>query len=164
VALAPSGSAREAAAGSSWASSPAARRVMRGNRKRDTRPELALRHAVRQIGLRYRLGRHPIVGRIGTADLVFPAARVAVFLDGCFWHGCPEHFVQPHTNPGYWGPKIERNRQRDEEVDAILAAAGWATVRVWEHENPEAAARRVGDVVRGRPSPPNQRASGDNCL
>jgi DNA mismatch endonuclease (patch repair protein) len=145
---------------SPWASSPAARRVMQGNRKRDTRPELRLRSALHREGLRYRVACRPLAGRPWTADLVFRSLQVAVFVDGCYWHGCPDHYARPRTNATYWGPKIEGNRRRDALVDAELIQAGWRVLRLWEHE-PLAAAmaavvatvrlahheRRVGDVV-----------------
>jgi DNA mismatch endonuclease (patch repair protein) len=78
-----------------------------------------------------------------TADVVFGPARVAVYVDGCFWHGCPTHFMEPRSNPTYWLPKIEGNRRRDADTDARLAEAGWASFRVWEHEDLEAAADRL---------------------
>ena len=140
---------RAATNGASWASSPAVRSVMRGNRKRDTRPEVALRRAVHRQGLRYRVATRPI-DVCGTADLVFAGSRVAVFVDGCFWHACPTHFAPPQTNAAYWGPKIARNRARDEQIDAVLREAGWRPVRVWEHEDPIAAATRVIAIVRSR--------------
>ena len=127
---------------------------MRANRKRDTGPELALRRALHRMGLRYRVAARPPVlkGRIGRADALFTSARIAVYLDGCWWHACPEHFRPAKTNADYWGPKIERNRARDSAVDAALAAAGWISIRVWEHEDPSIAARRVAAAVRGRRS------------
>lgn len=134
----------------SWASSPAVRSVMRGNRKRDTTPELALRRAVHARGLRYRVAARPLATHRWTADLVFRAPRVAVFVDGCYWHGCPDHFTPPRTNSGYWGPKIARNRERDARVNQDLAAGGWRVVRIWEHDDPLEAARRVEAVVRDR--------------
>jgi DNA mismatch endonuclease (patch repair protein) len=79
---------------------------------------------------------------------VFRPARVAVFVDGCFWHGCPEHYAAPRTNPHYWAPKIARNRARDEAVNRELGDAGWTVVRVWEHENVDAATERVVAIVR----------------
>jgi DNA mismatch endonuclease (patch repair protein) len=82
--------------------------------------------------------------------MVFKAARVAVFVDGCFWHGCPEHFKPPRTNEGYWGPKIDGNRARDVRTDTALRDAGWEPVRVWEHEDPLDAADRVAAIVEGR--------------
>ena len=127
----------------SWASSPAVRRVMRGNRKRDTGPELALRRAIHRLGLRYRVAARPLRDRPWTADLVFPRARVAVFMDGCYWHGCPEHYEAPQTNASYWGPKIQRNQARDRLVDAELIEAGWRPLRIWEHAELSDATARV---------------------
>jgi DNA mismatch endonuclease (patch repair protein) len=134
----------------SWASSPAVRAVMRGNRKRDTRAELQLRRILHRKGLRYRVARRPLPKYPRTADIVFGGARVAIFVDGCFWHGCEEHYSPPRTNAAYWGPKIARNKARDREVDFALARAGWRTIRVWEHEDPADAASRVADVVHAR--------------
>jgi DNA mismatch endonuclease, patch repair protein len=131
---------------------------MQGNRSRDTKPELALRSAVHALGLRYRVGARPIAGARMTADLVFRSAKVAVFMDGCFWHGCPTHGRQVATNTAYWNAKIHRNQQRDAKVNDMLAAAGWLTVRVWEHESAQEAALRIARVVRDRRSPgPRQR-------
>lgn len=121
---------------------------MRGNRKRDTQPEVALRRAVHRLGLRYRVATRPLPDKHWTADLVFPSVRIAVFVDGCYWHGCPEHYAKPRTNATYWVPKIERNRARDAIVDQDLAAAGWTSVRIWEHESMIEAAARVAALVR----------------
>ncbi|WP_308198464.1 very short patch repair endonuclease [Actinomadura terrae] len=134
----------------SWASSPAVRSVMRGNRSRDTKPELALRSAVHSLGLRYRIDRRPIPEIRRTADLVFVGAKVAVFSDGCFWHGCPEHHRPAKRNSEFWSAKIERNRERDRETERKLSEAGWMVVRVWEHEDPVEAATRVREIVRSR--------------
>lgn len=134
----------------SWASSPEARARMQSNRSRDTKPELALRSAVHALGLRYRVAAKPLVGLRRTADLVFPTAKVAVFLDGCFWHGCPEHHTVAAANAKFWADKVSGNRARDRDTDARLEAAGWVSVRVWEHEDPVEAARRVEGVVRSR--------------
>lgn len=117
----------------SWASSPAARNVMRGNRSRDTKPELALRRALHASGLRFRVGIRPEPGLRRTADIVFTRQRIAVFVDGCFWHGCPKHFVAPRANHGYWGPKIDANRERDRDTTRRLEGAGWTVIRIWEH-------------------------------
>ena len=135
-----------------WASSPEARARMQSNRSRDTKPELALRSAVHALGLRYRVSAKPLAGLRRTADLVFPTAKVAVFLDGCFWHGCPEHHTVASANAKFWADKVSGNRARDRDTDARLDAEGWVSVRVWEHEDPVAAARRVEDVVRARRS------------
>jgi DNA mismatch endonuclease, patch repair protein len=82
------------------------------------------------------------------ADLVFTRARVAVFVDGCYWHGCPEHARPSRTNVEFWGPKIARNKERDAEIDQILADAGWRVVREWEHVPPDVVAANVIDAVR----------------
>ena len=84
------------------------------------------------------------------ADLVFPSVRVAVFVDGCFWHGCPEHATWPKANSEWWRTKIERNQARDRDTDHRLRQTGWIPVRVWEHENSKRAASRVASVVRRR--------------
>ena len=133
-----------------WASSAAVRNVMRANRRRDTRPELAVRQRLHALGLRYRVASRPLPDRRWTADVVFTRARVAVFIDGCYWHGCPEHFSPPRTNASYWGPKIARNKARDAQVDAALDAAGWIVVRAWEHEPASDVADRVASVVSAR--------------
>ncbi len=88
---------------------------------------------------------------------MFAGARVAVFVDGCFWHRCPEHGVEPRTNASYWQAKLDRNVARDRRNDAALAAAGWLVVRIWEHEQPEVAADRVEAAVRERQAPPVRR-------
>lgn len=136
----------------SWASSSRARSVMIGNRSRDTKPELALRKAVHALGLRYRVGTRPMPGIRRTADIVFTRARVAVFVDGCFWHGCPIHYVASLSNTEYWNPKIQRNIERDRETDNLLRAGGWEVMRIWEHESPEAAAVKVQQLVRSEKS------------
>ncbi|MFI2213762.1 very short patch repair endonuclease [Streptomyces sp. NPDC020141] len=131
----------------SWASSDGSRASMRANRSRDTGPELALRRAVHSRGMRYRVAARPIKELRRTADLVFTRAKVAVFLDGCFWHGCPEHHTVAVRNGAYWAAKVERNRTRDLDTNQRLTEAGWAVVRVWEHEDPVEAAARVEAAV-----------------
>jgi DNA mismatch endonuclease (patch repair protein) len=121
---------------------------MQGNRRRDTKPEMAVRRAVHALGLRYRVDARPLSDLNRRADLVFKRAKVAVFVDGCYWHGCPEHGTTPKQNANYWGPKIKRNRDRDAETDRLLGEAGWVTVRIWEHEDSHEAARRIARVVR----------------
>ncbi len=125
---------------------------MRANRRRDTRPETALRSALHALGLRYRVdspirlpGRRPV-----RPDIVFTRTRVCVFVDGCFWHCCPVHGVEPTRNVGYWGPKLARNVARDRAVDEALRREGWIVLRVWEHEDPEGAAAEIAAVVRAR--------------
>ena len=126
------------------------RAVMRSNRRRDTQPELALRRALHASGHRYRVDHAVQAGaRRVRIDIAFPRRKIAVFVDGCFWHGCPEHSAPPKTNPGYWGPKIARNIERDKEHDKRLLAAGWTIVRVWAHEPTAAAADRIASLVAG---------------
>ena len=109
---------------------------MRANRRTDTKPELALRRALHSRGYRYRKDyRLDLAGgnRV-RPDIAFTARRVAVFVDGCFWHCCPQHGSKPAVNVGYWDPKLRRNVERDRVADTALAAAGWEVVRIWEHE------------------------------
>lgn len=134
----------------SWASSPGVRASMQSNKGRDTKPEVALRSAVHAAGLRYRVSTRPLSDLRRTADLVFPKAKVAVFLDGCFWHGCPDHHTVAATNPKFWAEKVEGNRLRDRDTDRRLAEAGWTSIRVWEHEDPAEAAQRIRAVVVAR--------------
>lgn len=122
--------------------------------RRDTRPELAVRRVVWQLGLRYRVDLAPMPGR-RRADLVFTRAKVAVYIDGCFWHSCPAHATTPKANRDWWTAKLAANVARDRDTDARLAHAGWTVIRVWEHEPPTAVAARIAQVVatRRRPSP-----------
>ena len=133
---------------SSWASSDGTRRSMLANRGRDTAPELRIRSLVHRSGLRFRVDARPLPRLRRTADLVFRPVEVAVFVDGCYWHGCPEHFVQPKTNSDFWKEKIGRNIERDRDTDSILRDAGWTVIRIWEHEEPEAAAAEIVELVR----------------
>lgn len=118
---------------------------MQGNRRTDTKPEIELRRALHARGLRFRKDLR-ISAREGAstrADIVFPRRRVAIFVDGCFWHGCPDHCRVPTNNRDYWIAKIERNRVRDQSVTAMLEVSGWRVLRIWEHEPLEAAARQI---------------------
>lgn len=119
-------------------------------RRRDTAPELAVRRLLHARGLRYRVDA-PLPGLPRRrADLRFAPARVAVFIDGCFWHGCPEHGVAPKANAEWWEDKIAANRRRDADTDAHLAAMGWLALRFWEHEPPASVADAVERSVRQR--------------
>lgn len=126
---------------------------MQVQKTRDTKPEMAIRRLLHASGLRYRVDRAPLTGLRRRADIVFGRAKVAVYVDGCFWHGCPQH-GRPGTvaNPEYWAAKIERNRERDADTDRRLVEAGWAVVRVWEHQLPGDVAAQVEAVVRMRSS------------
>jgi DNA mismatch endonuclease, patch repair protein len=134
---------------------------MRATPQHGTKPERAVRSAVHRRGLRYRVDSRPLPDLRRRADLVFPRVRVAVFVDGCYWHGCPEHVTWPASNADWWRAKIKRNRERDLETDRLLQARGWAVVRAWEHEDPEVVADRVERTVRlrGPSSSDHQRIS-----
>jgi DNA mismatch endonuclease, patch repair protein len=119
-------------------------------RTRDTSPELALRSELHRRSLRFRVDRAPLRELRSRADIVFGPARVAVYVDGCFWHRCPEHESMPKANKEYWEQKLARNVERDAEVDRRLDESGWRVIRVWEHEEPETAANRVEAAVRSR--------------
>lgn len=116
-------------------SSIEATKTMKANRRRDTRPELAVRRALHAQGLRYRVdhpirlpGRRPV-----RVDIAFTRLKLAVFIDGCFWHCCPDHGTTPTANQTYWGRKLGRNVTRDREIDIALAEQGWTSIRIWEH-------------------------------
>jgi DNA mismatch endonuclease (patch repair protein) len=119
---------------------------MQQTRRRDTGPELALRSILHRDGFRFRTD-FPVAGR-RRADIAFTRARVAVFVDGCFWHGCPRHGTWPKANAAWWRDKIEANRRRDRETDELLARSGWTVIRVWEHEDPRRAAEEIEEAVR----------------
>lgn len=138
----------------SWASSAARRRNMQAIRSRDTTPEKAIRRLVHAKGLRYRTSARPLPDLRRTADMVFRPARVAVFIDGCYWHGCPEHYVSPKTNRGYWSGKVAGNMARDRDTDRRLEEAGWLVLRFWEHEEPALCAEDIAAVIRERRNRP----------
>src|SRR5215471_9857398 len=130
-------------------SSPGRSANMKANRRSDTKPELALRRALHGLGYRYRKD-HRIDLDDGVRvrpDIVFTARRVAVFVDGCFWHCCPDHGSQPAANTWYWEPKLRRNVERDRVADAALARAGWTVLRLWEHESLTAAVVTVSQAL-----------------
>lgn len=144
-----------------YPSSPGRSANMAAIRRRDTKPELALRRALHGRGYRYRkdLRLDLDSGARVRPDIVFTARRVAVFVDGCFWHCCPDHGSKPAVNTGYWNPKLLRNVERDRAADAALAAAGWEVVRVWEHEPLDAAVTAVTDALARRPPGPRRNGS-----
>lgn len=133
---------------SGWASSDGVRRGMQGNRGRDTKPELAVRRAAHAAGLRYRVDFRPIPTLNRRADLVFTRAKIAVFVDGCFWHGCPEHHTVAKTNAAFWADKVQRNRARDTNTDELLVEAGWTVLRAWEHDPPDLVVARILAALR----------------
>lgn len=126
------------------ASSPEALRRMRRQRRTGTRCEVALRRYLWRHGLRYRVDyRLPLTGLRRRADIAFPSRRLAVLVDGCFWHCCPDHGTRPSNNAAWWAEKLDGNVRRDADTDRRLAEAGWTVLRVWEHTDPETAGRRV---------------------
>lgn len=140
----------EANTPNSWASTPASRAVMQANPRKDTKPERQLRSLLHGMGLRYRIDQRPIPDVRTRADLVFSRARVAVFVDGCFWHGCPDHFRPAKKNAEFWAAKLRANQARDRASDAALVDNGWHVLRVWEHEDLTTAASRIANQVRAR--------------
>ena len=118
---------------------------MRAIRRRDTGPELEIRSLLHRAGLRYRVDRRIGTGRSAPRpDIVFTKQHVAVFIDGCFWHQCPEHATMPKANHAFWEAKLRRNVERDRENDAALGAMGWTVLRFWEHEDADC----VAEVIR----------------
>jgi len=124
---------------------------MQANRRRDSEPELALRSRLHAAGYRYRCDYRLTFGTESVRrDIVFTKRRIAVFVDGCFWHSCPLHGANTRTNTDCWEPKLARNRERDLRDVRVLEDAGWGVVRVWEHEDVEVAYDRVSDAVGAR--------------
>ena len=123
----------------------AARNRMRANRRANTRPEIRLRSVLHRRGFRFRkdFPIHLNGRRIVYPDIAFTKKLVAVFVDGCFWHSCPEHGTTPKSNQDYWIPKLRQNAERDRDVSRQLQIAGWSVVRVWEHESPEQAVETI---------------------
>jgi len=120
---------------------------MQANGRRDTAPELALRQELHGRGYRYRVDTAPVPSLRCRADLVFSRERLAVFVDGCFWHGCPQHMSWPKANGDWWRTKISATVSRDRRNDQKLRESGWTVVRVWEHEPVRSAAERVASVI-----------------
>jgi DNA mismatch endonuclease (patch repair protein) len=123
---------------------------MARTRRRDTKPELKLRRALFARGLRYRVDAPVLPSIRRRPDIVFRRAKVAVFVDGCFWHGCPDHATWPKANENFWREKITTNRVRDRDTDQRLTEAGWLVVRTWEHDDADAAADQLEKIVRER--------------
>ena len=129
---------------------PKSRQVSEQMRKmptRNSKPELLIRTQLHAKGLRYRLHRKDLPGK---PDIVFGPSKVAVFVDGCFWHNCPEHGTIPKNNREWWKEKFQRNRERDIRKDRQLKEMGWLPIHVWEHEDPDTAARNIDQLVKER--------------
>lgn len=128
-------------------SSPEASRRMAKVRQKGTGAEVELRRELYRSGLRYRVGYVVVQRPRRVADIAFPGLKIAVFVDGCFWHGCPKHASWPKQNAEFWRRKIETNRSRDADTDGRLEAIGWRVIRVWEHESPVTAAETISRLV-----------------
>ena len=120
---------------------------MLGNRSRDTKPELAVRRRLHAAGFRYRVAHRPVKDLRRTADIVFTRQRIAVFIDGCYWHACPRHGTTAKSNTGYWSAKLAGNVARDADTNARLEADGWTVLRYWEHEHPSEVAADIARAV-----------------
>ncbi|MCT9127674.1 very short patch repair endonuclease [Cupriavidus gilardii] len=128
-------------------SSPEASHRMAKVRQKGTNAEIALRREMFRIGLRYRVDYEVLKKPRRIADIVFPGRKIAIFVDGCFWHGCPEHATWPKRNAEFWRQKIEANRQRDADTNERLQSLGWTVLRFWSHQSPTEAARAVARAV-----------------
>jgi DNA mismatch endonuclease (patch repair protein) len=129
---------------------------MIATKRRDTPGELRIRRILHRSGLRYAIDARPLHTSRRRADIVFRRARVAVFVDGCFWHCCPQHRSQPKQNGAWWKAKLAANVRRDRDTDRELRSAGWVVLRIWSHEAPEEAVRRVLRALAGRKGKPEQ--------
>jgi DNA mismatch endonuclease (patch repair protein) len=132
----------------SWATSEGTRRSMQSNRPRDTKPERLLRSELHRRGYRFRKHVRPVAGLRCEPDIVFPRLRLAVFLDGCWWHCCPTHSSVAKTHADFWSDKMASTRARDERNNVALRAAGWTVLRIWEHVPPTTAATQVAQMLR----------------
>ena len=134
----------------SWATSEGVRRSMRSNKGRDTLIELRVRKQMFALGYRYRVNHRPLQSLRRTADIVFTRARVAIFVDGCFWHGCSLHYSAPKANGDFWSLKVSTNIRRDDETNRLLADAGWTVLRFWEHEPNDAVVSSIVEHIDKR--------------
>jgi DNA mismatch endonuclease (patch repair protein) len=143
---------READSGvSPYTTSPGRSRNMAAIRRSDTTPEIAVRSILHSRGHRYRKDHRLDLGSVKPRpDIVFTRRKVAVFIDGCFWHACPKHSKPPANNSDYWGPKLAANVERDRRYDEALSANGWKVIRAWEHESPTEVVARVEDALARR--------------
>ena len=111
-------------------------------KSKNTKPEITIRQLIWKKGYRYRIGH----GLMGKPDMVFPSYNIAIFIDGCFWHGCPKHYRMPSSNVKYWKQKISQNKKRDRKINKQLKKEGWKIIRIWEHDikqNPEKTVKRI---------------------
>lgn len=125
------------------ASSESVRERMRRQKGRNTKPELLIRSELHRRGLRYRVDYRAVADSRSRVDIAFTRQRLAVFVDGCFWHSCPEHGSEPASNAEWWRDKLGANVHRDRRVDCELESAGWRVLRIWEHESVSVAVERI---------------------
>lgn len=123
---------------------------MQATRRRDTKAEIQVRRLLHASGLRYRVDWPLPTNPRRRADIAFTKSRVIVFIDGCFWHRCPQHYVAPRSNEAFWDDKIKENVTRDQTTTSALEQAGWRVMRFWEHEDPSSVAAVIRSVVEGR--------------
>ncbi len=121
---------------------------MRRQGQLNTKPEIAIRRGLHALGLRFRVDVRPVPDLRCRGDIVFTRRRVVIFVDGCFWHGCPQHATQPKHNSQWWRDKLDSNIARDRRADVALSARGWTVIRVWEHERSEEAVERILRILR----------------
>ena len=126
-----------------------------------TGPEMLIRRELHWRGLRFRVNHPRLPGR---PDVAFTGARIAVFVDGCFWHACPEHGVLPKNNRDWWRTKLDRNVARDREKDVRLEEIGWMVVHVWEHEDPVKAANSIQQLWLSRRAVKTRRGEADRSV
>lgn len=131
---------------------------MRTQKRRDTKPEVELRRELHRLGYRYFVDRAPLPGSRRRADIVFPRLKIAVYVDGCFWHHCPEHGTIPKTNRDWWIEKLDRNVQRDRDADTELLSSEWRVIRIWEHEDLAAATQKVQSAIEAVHTEPFRRS------
>lgn len=129
------------------APTPGIRSRMEQQKQRDTQPEIRIRSILHRTGYRFRADIRPESFLKTRADIVFTRVKLAVFIDGCFWHSCPVHRTTPKSNTAWWLAKLEANRKRDRAADEALGKMGWKVMRIWEHEDPEKDARRIASVL-----------------
>ncbi|MCT1515623.1 very short patch repair endonuclease [Dietzia cercidiphylli] len=126
---------------------------MKKQKRKDTKCELAVRRQLHRSGVRFRVDFRPLPDQLFRVDVGWKGRKVAVFIDGCFWHGCPEHGSLPKSNSNWWAAKLDGNRARDRRADSALRTAGWTVLRFWEHENPESVAKVIVATLRsGQPT------------
>ena len=123
---------------------------MRSQGRRDTKPELAIRRGLHALGHRFRVDHSPEPDLRCRGDIVFTRKQVVVFVDGCFWHGCPDHSTEPKNNSAWWREKLAANRSRDARNTIALEQRGWLVLRFWEHVDPADAVRAVAETLADR--------------